>query len=67
MIMTYKTISIITTIVLLVVLAVNIAIPLISLNLVWIPIVLDVSILAALFCFGIYAIFKVGADSERKD
>ena len=65
--MTYKTFSIVTTIVLLVVLAVNITVPLISLNLVWIPLVLDVSILAALFCFGIYAIFKVGADSERKD
>ena len=65
--MTFKTFSIVATIVLLVVLVVNITVPLISLNLVWIPIVLDVSILAALFCFGIYAIFKVGADSERKD
>ena len=65
--MSFKTISIITTIVLLVVLVVNIAVPLISIELLWIPIVLDVSLLVAFFCFGIYAIFKVGADSERKD
>ena len=65
--MTFKTISIISTIALLVVLAVNIAVPLISLNLLWIPIALDLTVLTVLFCFGIYAIFKVGADSERKD
>lgn len=57
--------KILLTIVLAIVVAINFTIMPIGGQLIWIPLVIDSAVILGVFLVSMWAIFKVGADSER--
>lgn len=57
--------KILLTILLAIVVAINFTIMPIGGSLIWIPLVIDIAIILGVFLASMWAIFKVGADSER--